>query len=160
MKTGTQTVDIIAVVQEGSSTVEQLTSGLTFQRLYHGQIMAFRFIDQSRSSVDAWTERASAEAQAIPADKISVGMYDFSGCRYFSMSPYIRQRALEMSRRFKDVEGFSAVVVPKTPAMQLAALFLRLLKIKIQTRIFFTYEEGLYWLKENVDRLPGKARRP
>jgi hypothetical protein len=34
------------------------------------------------------------------------------------------------------------------------------LKVKIQTRIFFTYEEGLYWLKENADRQPDKARRP
>src|SRR5512135_3390753 len=112
---------MMAAVQEGASVVERLAPGLTFQRLYHGQIMDFRFTDQSRGTVDAWTERATAEAQAIPPDKMTVGMYDFSGCKYFSVSPYLRQRALEMSRQFKDMEGFSAVVVPKTPAMQLAA---------------------------------------
>jgi len=159
MTTSAQNVDILAAEQEEASAIEQIAPGLTFQRLYCGQIMAFRFTDQSRGSVDAWTERCIAEAMAIPEGKLSIAIHDFSQCKYFSMSPYIRQRSLEMSRRFGHLEGFAVVVVPRTPVMQLAALFLRLLKIKIQTRLFFTYEEGLYWLKENVDRQPDRVVR-
>lgn len=160
MKTGAQTIDILATMQVGASPIEQLAPGLTFQRLYDGQIMAFRFTDQTRATIDAWTERASAEATAIPEGKMSVAIYDFSACKYFTMSAYIRQKSMEMASRFSYVEGVAVVVVPRSLTTQLAALFLRLLKVKVQTRLFFTYEEGLHWLKETTDRQPGSATRP
>ena len=142
-----------ANVEEGS-LIEQLTPGLTFQRVSHNKIMVFTFKDVSQATIGAWADRVIAEGATVKPGEVTYAMMDYSMCARFHLTPYFRQRSVELSKQLKDVSGYTAVVLPKTPLMQASVLLMRMLTIASQIRIFFVPQEALSWLKQNIDKLP------
>lgn len=131
------------------TTPTQLAEGLYKEALHDERIVAYTITNLHRETIDLWANDARQVFEAWPTQWPFLNLQDFSANKNFTVTPYLKKRAEELTSTRPDFIGRTAVIVPKSFIAQAARLFLAALKNKKRQRqIFFTREDGLAWLQE------------
>jgi hypothetical protein len=135
-------------VESSSLPVEQLSSGLTLERLSDEQIFAFTLADITRATINAWVQAVKELTANRPREDKYFALNHFSG-KNVSLTPYLRAAIKDLSDWKPEMSGCIALVVPKTFFAQLMTLFLPMMnRGNMQSRIYFTRQEALDWLEK------------
>ena len=130
-----------------TGTVEELSSGLTREWLYDGQIVVYTVKDVRRETIDAWLETFTTDIMNWPADGIFRVVHDLSIAG--GITPYGRTRGQEMFNTCPEVLTWAALVLPDTFVNDLIRIFLRTQSTHTESRVrecFTTREDALKWL--------------
>ncbi len=133
-----------------ASPLEELCPGLTFQWLFNKRAFAFYAQHSSVHLVDIWFNKCVEIIQAWPENQPIFTLNDFSG-KDCMTTPYNQQKNRELSKLVPPMGGFSAVVVRHSFSMQLSRLFVRILPSSHHVHLTFHRDEGLLWLKKQLD---------
>ncbi len=135
---------------ESSPLIEQLSAGVTLERLHDGQILVFTITDVSRATLDTWVNTIKSITASHPAGQKYFALNHFEG-KNVSLTPYLRAKIQELAAWRPTQGGYIAAVLPKTFFAQLMTLFLPAMnRNNIQSRLFFTRDEGLGWLEKSL----------
>lgn len=131
------------------SPLEVLSPSVSIQRVVNTNVFLFTINALDRATVDVWIDRIILETEKQPDPKVpTFWLHDASASKTVSLSPYLRHRIAEMTKRFSDRIGYNAVIMPKTFVVQILVLFIRTMPIQSKNKLFFNREEGLRWLYE------------
>ena len=136
------------------STSEEIAHGVVLERLYDEQLVIFTVTSVALEAIDAWAESAIALLETWPTDQPHLVMHDVSD-RELALTPHIRKRAQDVANAFPDIEGRSAVIMPKGPGGFVLRPFINLLRRGREgreQRVFLDREKGLAWLEELLDK--------
>lgn len=132
------------------SNVRDTGRGVSVEEIDGGDIIVFRLANQSRQSIDAWTEEVIRYNQQYQ-DKIAY-IHDLTRPK-LALTSYGRKRIKDMNAN-KDNRGHVAVVMPHGPIVAVARFFLNREIIGVQPnveiRLFYEMDEALAWLRERV----------
>ena len=135
---------------ESSPLVEQLSAGITLERLHDGQILVFTITDVSRMTLDSWVNAIKSNTAGWRDDQKYFALNHFDG-KNVSLTPYLRAKIEELADWRPAQRGCVAMVLPRTFFAKLMTLFLPAMKSQnIQSRLFFTRDEGLAWLEKSL----------
>jgi hypothetical protein len=144
-------VIIMSASGTDSSTVKVIAPGLSVERIVDGRIIVFTVRDVSRHLVDLWMQELESILSTWPADQPYYSLYDvnFPGG---TLTPYVRTRVAEILKKYENLTGTTAIILPGS---LLATVFQLLLRAtawsKRKRRIFNRLEPGLKWLKESLE---------
>ena len=135
------------------NSIQELSAGLTFERVSEGKISIFLLSDGSRETIDALTDTFVSMVTDWTVEQPFLSMYVVSGFSLLSVSPYLRKRSEDMVAALpKDIFGRTALVIDKRIALaQVFNLFFRAISRKsMEYRIFSDKEDALEWLRELI----------
>lgn len=146
-------------VEKDTTTTEdgpvEIRPGLTFERLRDGAIIAFTITEMSRDMIDAWANSAVSHLNEWPTGKPFLNLQDFSQIESFTITPYFRERVKDITGPRPEINGRTAVIVPRNFTMHVVRMFTRLLpsmgRSSRERDIFFEREKGMAWLEEMLD---------
>ncbi len=137
-------------LREVAASLEQIGPHVTLERLYDGRIGVLTVTSIDRQSIDLWSETAiRLLSQRVP-DQPHLVVHDVSG-EGLALTSYIRKKAQETVGHYPDAPGRTAIVVRRGAAAILMQLFINHLVRVISgrpTRVFFSRDEAINWLKE------------
>jgi hypothetical protein len=141
------------------SDVEMLHPDLQYQTAFGGRAHIYVARNAARPTVDAWFAKViENHAQQNPS-KVLVSLYDFSapGC---NMTPYARQKNLELARTTGDKPSWVVIVLQKGLMTQVVRLFLNSLGGAYKAsaiKIVFSREEALQYMYAHIGKIPTKS---
>ncbi len=133
--------------------MEQFAPGMYMEWLYEGQVFAAKLESMSRESIGAYVDKNLEVIRKWPEDKLYLTLQDGSH-PVMGLSPYLQKRGQEIYDLLQErgLEGRIATIVPRTIAGRIITrtfnLISRVLKKKVEQRIFTEREAALEWLKE------------
>ena len=137
---------------EPSRLIEQLSAGVTLERLHDGQIFVFTITDVSRPTLDTWVDTIKRLTADSPEDRKYFALNHFEG-KNVNLTPYLRAKIKELTDWRPAQGGYIAAVLPKTFFAQLMTLFLPAMnRSNMQSRLFFTRGEALAWLEKVLEK--------
>jgi hypothetical protein len=129
----------------------KLADGISRAVVCDGQITIYRLTDMHRKTVDAWIEAAKAQIQAcVDNEQPLLTLNHFVG-QNVGPTPYSNGRGKEISEAMPDITGFTAFVMEESPQSIQLQIYMRKDMAKTRQRaVFFTFDEGLAWLKSQL----------
>lgn len=128
---------------------EEFSHGVTVEWLDEDQIVVFSALRPARATIDTWAEKV-IEITDIYRYKVRY-IHDFSK-RHFVLTPYGRETAKRVNDVHTDAKGYVAILLQPSVISNAIRFFLNhdLLKRQpdITSRVFFTREEALTWLRK------------
>src|SRR5688572_6775892 len=88
---------------------EQIRTHLYRYWLYNTQVVVFEPIGTTRATVDVWREQVEQTAANWDKTRPYLEIHDM---RQSSVTPYSRQKALELVKALSTYHGRSAIVLP------------------------------------------------
>ncbi len=139
------------------SSKPALNEHLSREFLRDGRIVAFKIRSLDRETLDTWATAAAFELEHWDEKLPFLNLQDFSDCKNFSFTPYLRQKSEEITSVQPDKTGRTAVVIPKSlSAYVVCMFFIAKRDLYRQRQVFFSREEAVRWLEEwlNLDNVP------
>lgn len=128
--------------------IEMITENLKRYWLHEGKIVVFEPNGISHATVDAWHDSTLESARNCPAGQAYHELHDL---RKTSLTPYSRQKALELVKALGDRSGRSAIIIAKSYEGQLIVFFVNNVFSRIPKnrprRVFTDFQQGLKWLE-------------
>ena len=135
-----------------TSTRPELDENITREFLKDDRIVAFTIASITRDTLDKWAAAAAYELENWADELPFLNLQDFTTCKNFSFSPYLRAKSEEITVPRPDKIGRTAVVIPRSISAQIVRVFLLAKKNRLRQRqVFFNREDGIKWLEEWLD---------
>jgi hypothetical protein len=136
----------------------QLASRLTLESAYDGKVLIFTFEQKKRDDhsssrviIDAWANYIKVQFRDLPPGTSWFHLNDFSRTD-MNPSPYFVARVSEITRQRPDLDGHSAIVIPKNIFTQsMFNLAQRVRPKHINVRLFFKRDDALQWLERQLE---------
>ncbi|MCI0708700.1 MAG: hypothetical protein L0154_00920 [Chloroflexi bacterium] len=123
---------------------------VSVEEIDDGDIIIFRLANQSRESIDAWTEEVIRYNERYQ-DKIAY-IHDLTRPK-LALTSYGRKRIKDMNAN-RENRGHVGVVMPHGPIVAVARFFLNreifAMQPNVEIRLFYEMDEALAWLRERV----------
>jgi hypothetical protein len=133
------------------SDIEVLAPGVTCQWFSNRRIFAMTASDSSRSSVDAWINRAMKILQDWPANQLWLIVIDASSPKVMR-TPYMRERIRVLLAARPEIRGYIAFIPPKTYLAQVMKLGAKLIRGPMITEVFFSHDKAIKWLESKIEK--------
>jgi hypothetical protein len=131
--------------------IEMISENLKRYWLHDERIVVFEPTGISHATVDAWHDSTLESARNTPLDKPYHELHDL---RKTNLTPYSRQKALELVKALGDRSGRSAIIIAKSYEGQLIGFFVNNIFSRIPKnrprRVFTDFQQGLKWLEEGL----------
>jgi hypothetical protein len=126
----------------------QQTQSVTLEWINDHRIAFFTLPDVSRSTLDLWTDMIIQLIKDWPADKTYCALHDVSRPGA-GLTPYMRQKIMEIDRQSDHLRGRVAFISPKTFVSQIAKLYIQQTSRNrpLSSAIFFSQAEAIAWLE-------------
>ena len=133
------------------SEVEYLSPSVQQQWLYNRQILSFMIQDVTRQSVDIWIKGIMRAGAKWNPEKPFLIYYELQAV---PLTPYLRQRAIEITKMSMHLHGRTATVLPQHLGAPLLRIFmeydLRRIRSNIVQRVFYKRDYAMEWLLEAI----------
>jgi hypothetical protein len=134
-----------------TENLELVGENLKRYTLHEGKIVVFEPNGVNRATVDAWHDKTIESAKNCPADKPYHELHDL---RKTSLTPYSRQRALELVQALGDRSGRSAILIEQSYTGHLIGFFVNNIFSRIPKnrprRVFTDFQQAVTWLEEVI----------
>lgn len=128
--------------------VESVGAGVTRSWMLDRHIVVFRTPAASRAVVDAWIDSVKQTMIEWPKDQVYLALHDMSS-KAMALTPYARDRALELIPLSTGLSGYAALIVPPTFVSHVIRMYLRAQRSQgNENQLFFSINAGLAWLVE------------
>jgi len=132
--------------------IEQLTPSITLEWLDEHTIAAFTLRTTAPNELHVWADKVKQIMEDWPQGK-SIGFIQDLNFPKAALTPVIRSYVQEFGRIRPDLMTYVGVVLPKTFATQMMAIFTRVMQKKNQpARVCFTRDEAVTWIRENLKK--------
>lgn len=132
-----------------SEKIEFISENLKRYYLANGKIVVFEPTGVNHATVDTWYNCTLESAKDCPDDTAYHELHDL---RKTNLTPYSRQKALELVKALGDRSGRSAILIAKSYEGQLIGFFVNNVFNRIPKtrprRVFTDYQQALQWLEE------------
>ncbi|MCC7451148.1 MAG: hypothetical protein IT324_27295 [Anaerolineae bacterium] len=126
--------------------------GVIAEWLYEGQIVVFRLLDVSRSTIDDWSQLVLDAIAAIPEGQPVLFLHDGTSPKV-GITPYLTSKVPGLYHACSHLPGRVAVVVASSTTGQLIALVTRTTysrNARQTNRVFVDYNEAFGWLVQGL----------
>ena len=128
---------------------EEFAHDVTVEWLDDDQIVIFSALQPTRAALDMWVEKVIEVTDVAPY-KVRY-IHDFSKA-LFVLTPYGREAAKRVNEAHPDATGYAGILLHRSILSSAIRFFLNHDLVKRQpnltSRVFFTREEALTWLRQ------------
>ncbi len=143
------------VIPDPTAVTEEISLSIMREWLENRRIVVYTVRDTTRATVDICYDQMSKTYQEWPADRIYLGLNDFSG-KGSVLTPYVQKRLRDLQAVRPDLHGYVAIVMPQGLLGQLVRLFVRANPAPVRKyNVFFSRTDGLRWLFSRLNEKPG-----
>ncbi|MEO1287104.1 MAG: hypothetical protein AAFV93_05000 [Chloroflexota bacterium] len=132
--------------------ITMVTDTLKQYYLNDGQIIGYEPIGVRRETVNAWKENTLTMAQNWHTGQAYHEIHDM---RQSSITPYARQKALELTQALGDIEGRAAVVIAPSQTGLVIQFFVNHVFNRFNThrerKVFTNFDDAVAWVREALN---------
>ncbi len=131
----------------------EIAPGLTQEWLHGGRVEFFKLTDATRESIDAWIDTALETLAQWPANRPYYGLVQMSlsVAHVVIVNGYARQRIEELLPAFPSVNGYQAILLPRTVMKNVAGFVQRLFEESNRPpHLFYDMDNAFAWLDEQL----------
>lgn len=135
------------------TALEAYAEGVTREWLYdHRRIVIYSLPSPARKAIDVWYAVVLDTLQNWPAGQLMYSMHDLSSTLNV-LTPYAQHKASELEKNARGLDGYQALIFPRSVGATFASIFIRAQlgkQRRIVRQVFYDRDSGLKWLVDNL----------